>query len=98
MSRTYIYIYIFSGFPGGSAVKNLPVNAGDAGDIGSIPGSGNCNLLQYLAWEIPRTDEPGRLQFMRTQRVRYDLVTKQQHYIFNKFYIERSLLFYNIFV
>ena len=47
MCREHIYIYIFSGFPGGSAVKNLPVNAGDAGDIGSIPGSGNCNLLQY---------------------------------------------------
>ena len=25
------------GFPGGSVVKNLPVNAGD---VGSIPGSG----------------------------------------------------------
>ena len=28
------------GFPGGSKVKNLPANAGDAGDMGSIPGSG----------------------------------------------------------
>ena len=28
------------GFPGGSVVKNLPANAGDAGDMGSIPGSG----------------------------------------------------------
>jgi len=34
-------------------VKNLPVNAGDAGDIGSIPGlgrfpgEGNGNPLQY---------------------------------------------------
>ena len=34
-------------------VKNLPVNAGDAGDSGSIPGSeqspggGNGNTLQY---------------------------------------------------
>ena len=41
------------GFPGGSLVKNLPVNAGDAGDTGLIPGSGrspgggNGNLLQY---------------------------------------------------
>ena len=25
-------------FPGGSAVKNLPTNAGDTGDVGSIPG------------------------------------------------------------
>ena len=28
------------GFPGGSVVKNLPANAGVAGDSGSIPGSG----------------------------------------------------------
>ena len=28
----------FWGFPGGSMVKNLPANAGDAGDMGSIPG------------------------------------------------------------
>ena len=26
------------GFPGGSAVKNLPASAGDTGDLGSIPG------------------------------------------------------------
>ena len=25
-------------FPGGSVVKNLPDNAGDAGDLGLIPG------------------------------------------------------------
>ena len=28
------------GFPGDSVVKNPSANAGDAGDIGSIPGSG----------------------------------------------------------
>ena len=31
-----------------------------------------------LAWEIPWTEEPGGLQSMESQRVRYDLVTKQQ--------------------
>ena len=31
-----------------------------------------------LAWEIPWTEELGGLQFMGWQRVRYDLVTKQQ--------------------
>jgi len=30
------------------------------------------------AWEIPRTEEPGGLQSMRSQRVGHDLVTKQQ--------------------
>ena len=30
---------IRSNFPGGSMVKNLPANAGDAEDMGLIPGS-----------------------------------------------------------
>ena len=48
-------------------IKNLPANAGDTGDLGSIPGSGrtpgegNGNPLQYLAWRIPWTEEPGGL-------------------------------------
>ena len=29
-----------------------------------------------LAWEIPRTEEPGGLQSMGLQRVRHDLATK----------------------
>ena len=41
------------GFPGGSVVKNTPANAGDAGDVGSVPGLGrspgvgNGNPVQY---------------------------------------------------
>ena len=31
-----------------------------------------------LAWEISWTEESGRLQSMGSQRVRHDLVTKQQ--------------------
>ena len=31
-----------------------------------------------LAWEIPWTEEPGRVQFMGSQRVRHDLADKQQ--------------------
>ena len=31
-----------------------------------------------FAWEILRTEEPGRLQSIGSQRVRHDLVTKQQ--------------------
>ena len=43
----------YVGFPGGSEVRNLPINAGDARDPGSIPGlgtspgEGNGNPLQY---------------------------------------------------
>ena len=38
------------GFPGGSAVKNLPANAGDLDSIpglGRSPGEGKGYLLQY---------------------------------------------------
>ena len=31
-----------------------------------------------LAWKIPWRDEPGALQSMGLQRVKHDLVTKQQ--------------------
>ena len=45
------------GFPGGSVARNLPANAADAGDTGSVPGSGrssgegNGNQLQYSCLE-----------------------------------------------
>ena len=45
------------GFPGSRVVKNLPANAGDARDAGSIPGSGSSprggsgNPLQYSRLE-----------------------------------------------
>ena len=48
------------GFPGGTVVKNLPANSGDAGNLGSIPGlgrspgGGNGNPLQYSCLENPR--------------------------------------------
>ena len=46
-----------TGFVGGSVVKNLPANAGDPWDMGSIPGLGrspevgNGNSLQYSCLE-----------------------------------------------
>ena len=33
-----------------------------------------------LAWSIPWTEEPDRIQSMGSQRVRYDLATKQQRH------------------
>ena len=37
-----------------------------------------------IAWEITQTEEPGRLQSMGLQRVRYDLVikTKSTNFLF----------------
>ena len=34
------YLLCGRGFPAGSVAKNPPANAGDAGDKGSVPGSG----------------------------------------------------------
>ena len=46
-------------------VKNLPAQAGDVRDMGSIPGLGRsreegmATHSSILAWEIPLTEEPG---------------------------------------
>ena len=70
------------GFLGGSMVKNMPANAGD---LGSIPGSGrstgegNSNPLSILAWKIPWTEEPGKASSpWGYKRIRYNFLTKQQ--------------------
>ena len=65
-------------FPGGSDSKASACNAGDLGSIpglGRSPGEGNGNPLQYFAWKISWTEEPGRLQSKESQRVRHDWAT-----------------------
>ena len=63
-------------------VKNLPANAGDTRDVGSIPGlgrysgEGNGNPLQSSCLGNPMIEEPGGLQSMVSQRVGHNLVTK----------------------
>ena len=39
-----------------------------------------------LAWEIPRTEGPGKLQSMGLQTVRHDLATKQQQQTLSELY------------
>ena len=43
-----------------------------------FPGGGNGNPLMYSCWEIPWTEEPGRLQSLgsQSQRVGHDFVTE----------------------
>ena len=40
MAARAAYLGLLLGFPGGTVGKNVPANAGDARDTGSIPGSG----------------------------------------------------------
>ena len=45
-----------TGFPGGTVVKNLPANAGDVGSIpgsGRTPGGGNATHSSILSWGNP---------------------------------------------
>ena len=65
-------------FPGGSDGKASVYNAGD---LGSIPGLGRylekemATHSNTIAWKIPWTEEPGRLQSMGSQRVGHDWAT-----------------------
>ena len=65
-----------------SAVENPPAKAGDIGlipGLGRFPGDGNYNPLRYSCLgNLRDIEEPGRVQFMRLQRARHDLVTKKQ--------------------
>ena len=71
LTHTYVHRFtkVYLDFvPGSSEVK---VSACNVGDLGSIPGSGRspgegmATHSSTLAWEIPWTEEPGRLQSMR---------------------------------
>ena len=63
------------GFPGGSVVKNLPASSGDIGDVvlsldKEDPMEEHMTTYSsILAWRIPWTEEPGRLQSIGSQRV-----------------------------
>ena len=66
-------------------------SACNAGDVGSIPGSGRsveedlATHSSILAWKIPWTEEPGGLQSMGHKRVRHGLAAKQQQRVTGEF-------------
>ena len=84
-------------FLGGSHCKESACNTGDPG---SIPGQedplekGMATYSSVLAWRIPWTEEPGRLQFMGSQRVGHNWATDTfqfctfQVYILHKEFLE----------
>ena len=59
-------------------VKSMPTGVGEVGDTDSIPGSedplekGMATHSSILAWRIPWTEEPVRLQPLGLQRVGHD--------------------------
>ena len=74
----------YMGFPGGLDGKESACNAGDPGSIpgsGRFLGEGNGNPLQYSCLKIPWREEPTGLQSMESQTVRHDRVTNTFRYI-----------------
>ena len=55
-------------------VKTPPANAGDTGDSGGEDSleKGMATHSRIPAWEIPWTEQPGRLQSMRSQGVGHE--------------------------
>ena len=70
------------GFPGGTVVKDLPASAEDAGDMGSIPGSGrfhgegNGNPLQYSCLGNPMDRGAWQARDHGVTKSGHDLATK----------------------
>ena len=71
--QKYTCIPTFMGFLGGSCGKESAYNAGD---LGLIPGDplkkGMITHSSILAWRIPWTEKPGRLQSRGSQRAGHD--------------------------
>ena len=54
------------------SVKNLPATQEELGSIlgsGRSPGEGMATYSSIVAWRMPWTEEPGRQQYMGSQRV-----------------------------
>ena len=67
------------GFPGGSDSKESACNVEDLGSIPALEDlltEGMATHSSILTWRIPRTEEPGKLQSMGSQRVRQDWATE----------------------
>ena len=66
----------------GSAGKEPTCSAGDIGDVDLVPGSENplekemTTHSSILAWKIPWTNKPGRLQFNGLQRAGHNWATQ----------------------
>ena len=70
----YIYIYIYRASVVAQMVKNLPAMqetwVQSLGQEDPLE-KGTATRFSILTWRIPRTEEPGRLQSMESQRVEH---------------------------
>ena len=73
--RTNIYLILpleaERGFPGGSNGKESGHNAGDHGQEDSLQKE-MATHSSTLAWRIPWTEEPGRLESMESKKIRHN--------------------------
>ena len=82
---SYWYTKVCWGLPGGSVDKEPACNAGDARNMGLIPGlgrspgGGHSNLLQYSCLENPTDRGAWWAMVHRSQRVSYDWSDWAQH-------------------
>ena len=66
---------VFMGFSGGSDGKESTCNVEDLSlipGLGRSPEEGNTIHSSILAWRIPWTEKPGRLQSLELQRAGHD--------------------------
>ena len=75
-------------FPGGPLGRELACRAGDAGNTGSVPGSGRSTLVaahpSVPAWGAPQTEEPG--SYSPRGRTESDTAEATQHAHTHKFW------------
>ena len=93
--------YSIKGFSDGSdSSKQSACNAGDAVSnpgLGRSPGEGNGYPLQYSCLENSMREEPGGLQTMQSQRVKYDWaanIRQDTDIIIYRFIIETRAEYY----
>ena len=84
-----VYIHTYLSFLGNSGVKNLPDNAGGIwvqSLVWEVPLEEEMVTHSgILAWKIPQTEEPGRLQSLGSQRTEHDWACTHTHiYIYQK--------------
>jgi len=68
---SYFILYSFGIFPGGSDGKASAYNVGSLGWEDPLEKE-MANHSRTLAWKTPQTEEPGRLQSMRSQTLEHD--------------------------